>query len=172
MKLHQEEEFTEELRDLRRKKRIKSDSRILCLNPFLDNNGVIRVGDRLSNAPISYAERFPIILSPKHVITELIIRDYHYRNLHAGSRCLKGMLREIFWILSADRAIRRVLCRCLLCFRLKPKISNQLMGNLPVERVTVSRAFAHTGLNYAGPFRIKISRNVWGKAYLCLFVYQ
>lgn len=44
------------------------------------------------------------------------------------------------------------------------------MGNLPAVRVTPSsRAFLHTGVDYAGPFTIKISRKT-SKAYLAIFV--
>ncbi|XP_043474298.1 uncharacterized protein LOC122506270 [Leptopilina heterotoma] len=76
----------------------------------------------------------------------------------------------MYWILSGRSAIRNVLRKCILCFRLKPTCPTQLMGELPKERVTPSRVFAHTGLDYAGPFAIKISRNKTSKAYLCLFV--
>ncbi|XP_043485177.1 uncharacterized protein LOC122513015 [Leptopilina heterotoma] len=67
-------------------------------------------------------------------------------------------------------ATRRVLSKCVLCFRLKPAVSSQMMGNLPEVRVTPSRPFANVGLDYAGPFNIKVSRNKTGKAYLCVFV--
>lgn len=140
------------------------------LNPFLDDEGLLRVGGRLSQAPISYHKRFPIILSKNHTLTDLIIRDCHYRNLHAGTSLLLATLREECWILSARSAIRHVLGQCLLCFRLRPVSLNQLMGDLPDIRVMPSRAFAHTGLDYAGPFNIKLSRNNTGKAYLCVFV--
>ncbi|XP_051166519.1 uncharacterized protein LOC127284864 [Leptopilina boulardi] len=170
LKLHQEEEFSRELADLRHNRPINSSSKILTYNPFLDDQGLMRVGGRLVNAPISYSQKFPIILSTKHMLTVLIIRNMHYKNLHAGAQFLKGVLREMYWIISANCAIRRVLRRCVLCFRLRSRSPTQLMGNLPAERVTSSRAFAHTGLDYAGPFKIKLSRNVTGKAYLCVFV--
>lgn len=83
---------------------------------------------------------------------------------------LAATLREEYWILSMKRAIRRVLRRCILCFRLKPTTTTQLMENLPDIRVTPSRAFAHTGLDYSGPFSVKILRNKTSKAYLCVFV--
>ena len=44
------------------------------------------------------------------------------------------------------------------------------MGDLPLQRVTPSRAFSFTGVDYAGPFNIKVSRNKSTKAYLCIFV--
>jgi len=44
------------------------------------------------------------------------------------------------------------------------------MGNLPKLRITPHRAFINSGLDYAGLFPIKLSRNKTGKAYLCIFV--
>ncbi|XP_018362820.1 PREDICTED: uncharacterized protein LOC108761001 [Trachymyrmex cornetzi] len=44
------------------------------------------------------------------------------------------------------------------------------MGNLPASRVNPGRPFAQAGVDYAGPFSIKISRNKTGKAYLAVFV--
>lgn len=170
LKLHQEEEFPRELHDLRRDQPIHHNSKLRTLNPFLDEEGLMRVGGRLTHAPLSYSQRFPIIMSKKHVLTEIIIRDCHYQNLHAGSQLLAATLRERYWIVSMRSAIRRVLSKCILCFRLKPAVSSQLMGNLPEVRVTPSRPFANVGLDYAGPFNIKISRNKTGKAYLCVFV--
>lgn len=53
------------------------------------------------------------------------------------------------------------------------KCAEQLMGSLPTPRVTPSRPFVKSGVDYAGPFTLK---NPIGrapktyKAYLCLFV--
>ncbi|XP_018368806.1 PREDICTED: uncharacterized protein LOC108764899 [Trachymyrmex cornetzi] len=44
------------------------------------------------------------------------------------------------------------------------------MGNLPAVRVNPGRPFNHMGVDYAGPFTIKISRNKSGKVYLAVFV--
>lgn len=44
------------------------------------------------------------------------------------------------------------------------------MGNLPSVRVQPCRAFLNVGLDYGGPFSIRVSRNKTTKAYLCLFV--
>ncbi|KAH1023673.1 hypothetical protein HUJ05_003284 [Dendroctonus ponderosae] len=47
------------------------------------------------------------------------------------------------------------------------------MGNLPASRVTPSPPFYNTGVDYAGPFKIKTHKGRGGKvskAYLCLFV--
>ncbi|XP_029163718.1 uncharacterized protein LOC114936567 [Nylanderia fulva] len=163
--------FAEELHNLSNKKRLQSKSKLLTLNPFLDEEGIIRVGGRLCNATIEYSQKHPIILPSKHHLTTLIIRDAHYKNLHAGSQAILMMVRNNYWPISGREAVRRVLRSCIVCFRAKPTVAHQLMGNLPAVRVTQQiRAFLHTGLDYAGPFTIKISRNKTSKAYLAIFI--
>ena len=47
------------------------------------------------------------------------------------------------------------------------------MGNLPIERVTQSRPFYHTGVDYAGPIYLRTFRgraHKSSKAYLAVFV--
>jgi len=128
------------------------------------------VGGRLRHAPFEYSKKHPILLPSKHHLTELIIRDAHYRNLHAGPQAVLAAIHNNYWPISGRNAIRRVLRKCIVCFRTKPPTVEQLMGDLPTPRITQARAFINTGVDYAGPFNIKISRNKTGKAYLSIFI--
>ncbi|XP_011687442.1 PREDICTED: uncharacterized protein LOC105449756 [Wasmannia auropunctata] len=170
LRMCQESEFQQELHDLRNKKPLNSKSKILTLHPFLDGDGLIHVGGRLRHAPIEFARKYPVILPKKHHLTELIIRDTHYRNLHAGSQAVLAAVRSSYWHISGKDAIRRVSRKCIVCYRTSPITAAQLMGNLPAHRVTQARPFLNTGVDYAGPFSIKISRNKTGKAYLSIFI--
>lgn len=125
---------------------------------------------RLRHANIEYSRRYPIILQTKHPFTELVIRDTHLKQLHVGPQGILAHTRQLYWILSGRQAVRRVFRRCIVCFHAHPTNLNQIMGYLPAERVTPVRAFLHSGVDYAGPFSIKLSRNKCGKAYLCVFV--
>jgi len=170
IKICQANEFHEELHNLRTQKPLNSKSKILSLHPFIDSNGIIRVGERLRHAPIEYSKKHPILLPSKHHLTELIIRDVHYSNLHAGPQAVLAAMHNNYWPISGRNAIRRVLRKCIVCFRTKPPTITQLMGDLPSLRVAQARAFINTGVDYAGPFSIKISRNKTGKAYLSIFI--
>lgn len=66
--------------------------------------------------------------------------------------------------------VKDVLRKCVICFRTKPPILYQRMDNLPTTRTTTSRPFLNVGINYGGPFVIKILRNKTDKAYMCIFV--
>ncbi|XP_030746816.1 uncharacterized protein LOC115875488 [Sitophilus oryzae] len=129
-------------------------SRILSLNPFLDKDGLLRVGGRLAKANLSYNQRFPVILPNKHDVTRLIILCEHYKHLHAGA-------------LSSNAS------QILAHIRAKPRDFRQYMGELPSSRIVPSRPFENCGVDYAGPFFVKsgtVRKPVITKAYLCVFI--
>lgn len=105
--------FPREVIKLKTKQRVHHDNPLLTLYPFLDNEGIIRVGGRLNNAPISYERQHPIVLPPNNHVTHLIIRDAHLKNLHLGAQALHSTLQESFWILSARSIIRKILHKIL-----------------------------------------------------------
>ncbi|XP_011858760.1 PREDICTED: uncharacterized protein LOC105556288 [Vollenhovia emeryi] len=123
-----------------------------------------------ARSSVGLRPKTPHNTTKKSHLTSLIIREAHMKNLHIGAQALLAMIRLRFWPVSGKNAIRKVLHKCLVCTRARAISVEQLMGNLPASRVTPSPPFAKTGVDYAGPFNIKISRNKTGKAYLCVFV--
>ena len=84
-----------------------------------------------------------------------------------GPQGLLAHLRGRYWPLSGRQIIRRVLRKCIACFRVRPSEKSQLIGDLPRARVTPYRAFINSGVDYAGPFyKIVAKQNRKG-----LFVY-
>lgn len=148
---------------------------LMRLKPFLDENGLIRVGGRLVHSSLSYCAKHPLVLPHSHHFTNLVVDYYHVKYLHAGPNALMSFLREHFWILSARRVIRSRVFKCIRCFRLKCQPPQILMGDLPAGRVTVKtqRAFVSISIDYAGHFHSKSStlRNAKIlKSYLCVIV--
>ncbi|XP_024875383.1 uncharacterized protein LOC112456855, partial [Temnothorax curvispinosus] len=85
VKMAQRQAFAQEIWDKGNKGKVSRNSRILSLNPFVDERGVFRVRGRLMNAALSYDQRFPIILPSKHPFSTLLIREMYYKNLHADN---------------------------------------------------------------------------------------
>lgn len=165
--------FNAEIKEISKGEQIGKGSKIISLNPFLDSQGLLRVGGRLGKADLSYEQKFPVILPNKNKITNMIILQEHYRFLHSGPQALLGQIRLKYWPISGRRTIRSVLSKCIVCFRVKPKSVQHFMGDLPRVRITPSRPFANSGVDYAGPFTIKVSKvraHVSTKAYMCIFV--
>lgn len=172
-KVVQQATFVEDLKSLNQEENPSCSSRLKRLNPFLDDHGLIRVGGRLSHAPLSQEGQHPVILPKRHHVVNLLINYYHTTHLHAGPQLTQSLLSQFVWILSARCAIRAQIYKCIKCFKLRPRNTNPLMGDLPSSRVTPARAFLSTGVDYAGPFNIKFLnlraiRHV--KVYMCVFI--
>lgn len=169
----QQDLFPEELNALRHQRPLNKSSAILSLNPFLDEDNLMRVGGRLRNAKLSEQQKHPILLK-SHPILTLIINHAHLRALHAGSQLTISILRHEYWILRARPTVRTILHKCVKCAREKAAPQNVLMGDLPDFRVTRStRAFLHCGLDYAGPFQTRTTPGRGHrsrKSYIALFI--
>lgn len=173
IRLAQSEVFTEEFQFLKKKKPLKHSSKILCLNPFLDHDNILRVGGRLKNSHLEYNQKHPMILPKGHSLTHLIIMHEHIKNLHAGCQNLLATLRLQYWPIDGKSVVKKVIRGCVKCFRVNPRSTQFLMGDLPSARVTPSRPFSRCGLDYCGPVLIKdgtLRSPKVVKAYICVFV--
>lgn len=171
--LAQTEAFSNDLVQLKSKNILKPQSKLKSLNPFLDKNGILRVGGRLQYSNLDYYAKHPILLPKSHTLTRLIISHIHQSNFHPGTQSTLSFVRQKFWPIQGKSAVKSVIHKCITCYKQNPKSLNTLMGNLPEPRVNPSRPFLHTGMDYAGYFMIKDSKlrnRKLIKAYLCIFV--
>ncbi|RVE43224.1 hypothetical protein evm_012104, partial [Chilo suppressalis] len=173
VKLAQSESFGKEIQALKKKQFLDPKSKILSLNPFLDEVGMIRVGGSIDNSKFSYDKKHPMLLDVKHRLSVLIFEHEHRRLMHAGPQLLLAAVREQFWVTNGRNLARSIPHKCGICKRFRAKTLQPLMGNLPNQRLTPGIPFETTGVDFAGPFYItdrkgrgcKIS-----KCYLCIFV--
>ncbi|XP_049876780.1 uncharacterized protein LOC126374292 isoform X2 [Pectinophora gossypiella] len=172
IKYEQQKYLKEDIHNLKCKQSIlKGNLKPLC--PFLDNKGLVRVGGRLENSSMPYSQKHPVVLPRDSRVTHLIIHAEHIKNLHAGPRVVLSTINQRFWIVHGMREIKKVLHKCITCFKLKANSAKQLMGTLPHDRVNACRPFQKVGLDFAGPIIIKqsrIRRSLETKAYVCVFV--
>ena len=73
----QDIEFAEEKRNLQKKMTVFEQSKIKSLHPMLDEDGVLKVGGRITQSTLDYEEMHPTILPANHRITSLIIWHAH-----------------------------------------------------------------------------------------------
>lgn len=103
IKIVQREMFGNELIALKSSKGLQINSKLVSLNPFIDKDGVIRVGGRLVNANLPHDQKHPKILPDKHDVTKLVVTYYHLINLHASISLTIAATRLSFWILRGKR---------------------------------------------------------------------
>jgi len=150
-------------------RRLKIVTFLSKLNPVLDGEGILRVGGRLENAAISYDAKHQIILPYRHHVTNLIIQKYHQEAGHLGQEYVLSSLRQQYWIIKGRSAVRRVLSECFVCRKLGAARGEQLMANLPKERLTPEDPpFTSVGVDYFGPLYVKQGRSRV-KRYGCVF---
>lgn len=171
VRITQQISFPTEIASLQKGDVLKSQLR--RLSPFVDSQGLLRVGGRLTNAELPYSAKHPLLLPKDGHFVKLLISYYHVSNCHVGANALQAILGRKYWILSARRVIQHVIFKCLRCYRLKAATSQPPMGDLPRDRVSSVRAFDGVGTDFAGPFYTKVqayrNRKIV-KSYLCVLV--
>ncbi|GFX11130.1 integrase catalytic domain-containing protein [Trichonephila clavipes] len=131
IRMVQEQVFLAEIKSLQSKGVVSPNNKLRNLNPFIDSDGLLRVGGRLSNSDLPYVNKHPAILPGNHNLTVQIIVHFHRKNLHTGASSLLHYVREKFWPLNGLSLCRKVVHECLVCFKSRPLVTSQLMGNLP-----------------------------------------
>ncbi|XP_055681872.1 uncharacterized protein LOC129789246 [Lutzomyia longipalpis] len=169
----QQESFPDEYKALKRNQQVKSSSRLSSMLPMLDENQLMRATGRIRHANVPTQQKHPIILPGNHPFTRKLIVYYHELNLHAGMTLTKSAIQSKYWLTSAHSSIKKVINRCVKCFKANPRIQYPQMADLPAYRVQEKTAFYNTGVDMAGPFMIKSSKLRKArrtKGYICLFV--
>lgn len=171
-RLAQRQSFLEERNDLSAGDHVSKSSLLKWLSPQVDQFQLIRVGGRLSNAALPDSAKHPIVLSAKHPLANLLASHYHKMLLHAGPQLMLSTLRQKFWILGGRNLVRRIFHQCHVCFRKRPQLIQQAVADLPTSRVTPTRPFSISGVDYCGPFYVKseVRKRGPAKVYVAIFV--
>lgn len=154
----QRTEFRSDIEKLSKNEQVASNSKLLNLKPFIDQDGVLRVGGRLKNANMSAEMKHPKIIPNKGRLAELLINEAHGLTFHGGPRLTLTTLRQQYWITSGYNTTKKQLRNCVTCRRYDTKKLYQLMGDLPAARVNQAAPFYHTGVDYTGFVDVKINK--------------
>ncbi|XP_033363018.1 uncharacterized protein LOC117241148 [Bombus vosnesenskii] len=172
IKLLQNIHFSEEIRTLQKDRNAAIKGKLTRLNPFIDKEGILRVGGRLSHSSMTFAQKHPIVL-PKSSVTTRIIEHEHKIHMHSGTHATLYAVRQRYSPVDGRSQVWRAIKGCVRCCRAQPSPVEYVMSNLPEARVTESRPFTNVGLDYCGPFHIKEKRDRNRrqiKVYVAIFV--
>ena len=161
----QQKTFQTELECIKNKRSLPKDSRIVALNPFLDENNMLRVGGRLSRSNLNDKEKHPLIIPGNSHIAKLIILYFHFIVKHQGRVFTHGAVRNGgYWIIGEKRLISSLLHKCVICRKLRGKHEQQLMSDLPKDRLTPTPPFTSVGVDTFGLWAVLSRKTRGGQA--------
>ncbi|KAL6465838.1 hypothetical protein MHYP_G00259710, partial [Metynnis hypsauchen] len=161
VKLVQEEAFPNEIKSLKANKVISKskNSKLYKLSPFLDEDGILRVGGRLSQASLHPHVKHPAILPKGDHISSLLVKHFHERVYHQGRGMTVNELRANgWWILGCSSVVSSHIFKCVKCRKYRRRTEDQRMGNLPEDRMETTPPFTYTGIDCFGPIHVKEGR--------------
>lgn len=168
----QQEYYSDEIQKLQADVPLKKNSPLVKLNPQLDRYGILRVGGRLHESSLSFAEKHPIIVPNKAHISQLIVRHYHEKTAHQGRGFTLARIKSAgYWITGSKAMIASCIHHCVICRKNRGKPAEQLMAPLPPDRTEEAPPFTYIGIDCFGPFTVKDGRKEvkrWGLLVTCM----
>ena len=140
----------------RRNVTMKRTSSLYRLDPFLDKDGILRVGGRIKQASISEEVKHPIILPKEGHVSKLVIRHFHEKTEHQGTGFTLNKIRSSgYWIIGGSSVVSSHIKNCARCRRLRATVQEQKMANLTEDRLEPAPPFTYCSIDYFGPWYIK-----------------
>ena len=168
----QRRHFGEELISLGKGKCLKSCSSIVKLDPFIDDEGILRVGGRIKRSAVAIEMQHLVVLPKSSRIAELVVRWCHGQVAHAGQGMAMNQIRSSgFWVTRCKSLVRYIILKCVRCKQLRRRLQQQKMADLPKERMSEEPPFTYCGVDLFGSFLVKDGWKevkTYGALYTCL----
>ncbi|KAK0150328.1 hypothetical protein N1851_008573 [Merluccius polli] len=159
----QEETYAQEYACIKKGEALPKESPLKALDPFIDADGLLRVGGRIREAELQPDEKFPLIIPGKHHIATLLVRPHHQKTQHQGRLFTEGTLRAAgLWIVGGKRRVSSVIFGCVTCRKLRGTPQTQKMADLPADRHSTEPPFTNVGLDVFGPWTVSSRRTRGG----------
>ena len=165
--------FPKEYHSLSHNAKVAPTSRIRDLTPQMTpEEGLIRVGGRLSHTTLVMSQQHPIILDADDILIQKMFEHLHCKYAHCGPSLLLSETSNTIYVVAARRLSRTVCSKCPKCRRERPQPIPQFMGELPTERTAANQpVFTDVGMDFAGPYTLRNGRGqARTKAFICIFI--
>ncbi|KAH8317047.1 hypothetical protein KR074_012443, partial [Drosophila pseudoananassae] len=163
----QAENYQTEIRLILQGKPLKKKNLLYKLGPYMDSDGVLKLDERAKM--IKGSDR--VVLPCGSHITQLIIKEFHRRFLHANHETVVNELRQKFWIPKLRSTLARIRRSFQQCKNRQAAPKPPRMAELPYPRVAAfHRPFSYTGVDYFGPLMVRVRRSS-EKRYGVFFTY-
>ena len=161
----QQETYAEEIDCIKDQRNMPKSSPLRMLDPFIDEDGLLRVGGRIRESHLGYEEKRPLIIPGRHHVASLLVRHYHTESQHQGRHFTEGAVRSAgYWIVGAKRCVSSFIFKCITCRKLRGTCEVQKMADLPLDRLSMDPPFTHVGVDVFGPWTVSARRTRGGHA--------
>ena len=117
----QARKFVSEIKSLRprdcnsdEESRLKGNSKISQLDHFLDEDGMLHVGDRLLKSYLNDGCKHLVLLPKEERVTLLIIQWCHSKCVHGGRGLTMNELRSCgYWVICGNAAVKNMIFHCV-----------------------------------------------------------
>ncbi|XP_071582573.1 uncharacterized protein, partial [Temnothorax nylanderi] len=133
--------FSSEIKVLQKGQSLPKSNSLAILTPYLDSDGLLRVGGRLQHSQLPDNSKHPLILPKTSAFTTLVIADAHSRTLHGGTQITLSFIRQNYWIVGGRQAVKSFILKCVKCARYRQQRAQQLMGQLPTIHLEFVTAY-------------------------------
>ena len=157
---------------------LPAQHKLAPLSPFVDSDSVIRVGGRLKHSDLTYVAKHPVLMHQDHPLTKVLAWHCHRLCQHAGGRLtLATMRREGYYVVGGSHFIQKLVNSCTICRKLRGPPLEQLMSDLPSERLQQTPPFHQVGMDVFGHFLVRegvntrrstSSKKVWVLIVVCM----
>ncbi|XP_059192192.1 uncharacterized protein LOC131974080 [Centropristis striata] len=83
-------------------------------------------------------------------------------------------MRRKAWVVRGRKLAQKIVDNCVTCKKAKARRCQQIMGDLPSERITPANPFEYTTVDLFGPYEVKdevrkkVRLKVWGIVFCCM----
>ena len=147
------------------------EKKMLKLIPRV-KDGIIEVGGRTERwMGFNWNRQSFILLPANHKYSQLLALHKHEMGGHKGVSATISQIRSKYWIIGIRNLVRKLVSRCRRCKEKLKRNAEQVMANLPIERLNPCQPFTNTGVDYFGPFVIRgeVQKRVRSKCYGVIF---
>lgn len=106
-------------------------------------------------------------------VSSLLAQEAHNANHEEIAGTLLRM-RKKAWVTRGRKLAQKIVDSCVICRKTRAKKCQQIMSDLPSERITPARPFEFTTLDLFGPYEVKdevkkkTRLKVWGLVFCCM----
>lgn len=136
-----------------------------------ENTGILLCGGRIQ---IFNEDKAAVPILPCNAYVSILLAQEAHEVNHEGVAGTLLKMRKKAWVVKGRRLAQKIVDRCVICRKVRARQCQQVMADLPPERVQPAAPFEFTTLDMFGPFEVKdevkkrVRLKVWGIVFCCM----